>query len=497
MDKLQLQNTNSLIKGAKLNFQNFHTLKLDSRNLEYLELISSTISSGYLKDINFFNASFLSTKLSEVNFEGCNLTSTDICSVWASRCHFINSDFSNATISDTSFVSCIFDGATFKSVSLTRCQFVDCTFEQFLIDDSTFSLNSFTRCHIKKTNFTESFYYQIFRDCTFNEVQMDPILLGYNFGFSSKIFAQLTNSVNLDEIDKDFRNKKLYINAAILRINQVQKYYDEALRACVLALIKMIQNNILIKADEIEFLKNLTFYFEEHKQIAPISILQIWRLLNDCLSDDSPNIAINKASPHIREYSNMLYFRFIGFQKELQKCIEQFPQALTNTDTAELKIIYSEKPVIPLLGCLIEFTALVGGECPMPNLIRTEKGSFYEYHNIAIAIIPYLQTFMSLLGIVTPFVIYKKQKKDETQKEQAKYKECTSENKKMEIEINLNSMGAACSPIFLPDTNGITSQTNNMISNVIKIVGNQEKINGVGFGGYNAQNIQSITIRFQ
>lgn len=496
MNKLQIQTTDSLIKGAKLNFQNFQSLFLDDKNLELLELISSTISSGHLRNVNFFNASFLSTKLSEINFEGCNLTSTDICSVWASNCRFINSDFSDATISDTSFVKCIFDGAIFKSVSLTRCQFIDCTFEQFLMDDSTFSLNSFSRCHIKRTNFTESFYYQIFKDCTFNEVQMDPILLGYNFGFSDETFAQLTNNVNLNEIDQDFRSKELYINAAILRINQVQNYYDEALRACVSALIKMIQNDILIKADEIEFLKNLTLYFEEHNQIAPISILRIWRLLNDCLIAASPNVAVNKAAPHIREYSNMLYFRFIDFQKELQQCIKQFPQDLNNTDIAELKIVYSDKPAIPLLDYLIEFTALIDGRCPMPNLIRTEKGSFHEYHNIAIAIIPYLQTFMSLLGVVTPFIIYKKQKTDEAKKEQAKCKECTSESEKMEVEITFNSTGTACTPIFLPDNNSITPQTNNMISNVVKIVGNQ-KINGIGFGGYNTQNIQSITIRFQ
>ena len=496
MKNIKLKNNDLLIKGAKLNFQNFNSLELIDINLEFIHLISSTVLSGNLQNICFYNASFLSTKFSKVTFEKCNLKSADICSIWANSCYFHSTDFSNATISDSTFIKCTFDKSVFESVSLMRCQFIDCTFEQFLIDDSTFSLNTFIKCRIKETHFTESFYYQIFDNCTFYKVSMLPSLLGFNFVFSSKVFAKLSKGVDISEIEIDFINNGLYINAAIFRINQIQNYYDQAMTACVAAIGKMIEHDILIKAEEIEFLKNLTCYFYEHKQIAPISILQIWKLLNNYTLNALTNTSASKAMSHIREYANMLYFNFIDFQKELQEYLDQLPKNFSITDTAELKIIYSNKPIFPLLDLLTEFSTLVHPKCPVPNLIRTEKGSFIEYHNIAVAVIPYLQTFFSFLGIVVPIIIYKNEKKINDYKENEKKSIATNSTENTELKITLTTNGVNCSPILLPGCTNITSNTNVIVSDMVKILESQQKINRAGFCGYNAQNIQSITIQF-
>lgn len=495
MKKTDITNVYLLTKGAKLNFQVFPTLELEDENLEFLHLISSAVLSGHLENVCFYNASFLSTKFSRVSFERCNLKSSDLCSIWASDCCFKNTDFSSATISDSTFVNCNFDGAIFESISLTKCQFIDCNFEQFLIDDSTFSLNTFIRCHIKNTHFTESFYYQIFDSCTFYKVKMDPTLFGFNFGFSPNTLAQLVTKSDLKEANDEFTEKKLYINAAILRINQVQNYYDEAMIACVVALGQMIKNDILIKADEIEFLKKLTSYFRENKQIAPISILQIWQLLNNNIMNITTNIATNKAMPLIREYANMLYFDFIDFQKELQDHLHQLPLASNITETAELKVVYSEEPQLPLLNFLIEFSTLIGPNCPMPSLIRTEKGSFLEYHEIAVVILPYLQTLFGFLGIIVPIVIYKKQKQEHKNEKQENTL-TNSIKEKEEIEITITTKVANHSPILLPNTSVITPDTNALTTDVTKILISQPIKNSSGFCGYNNHNIQSITIKF-
>ena len=489
MNKLELKHHNPFIKDAKLSFQVFSNLELKNDNLEFMQLLSSAVLSGSFENICFYNASFLSTKFQNVNFNECNLKSTDICSIWAKNCYFRNVNFSDATISDSTFVECIFDNSLFESVSLTKCQFVNCTFEQFPMDDSTFSLNSFTHCNIKNTCFTESFYYQIFDDCTFENVNMNAVLLGFNFGFSQKVFSQLTEGVNLIEADKDFKDKGLYINAAIFRINQVQKYYDEAMIACVSALGEMIQQDILIKADEIEFLKNLTSYLQERKQIAPISILRIWKLLSNYSINNSSNIAIEKALSHTREYSNMLYFSFIDFQKNLQNSL--IPQSkISNTFAmAELKIIYIKEPTLPLLNYLIDFSLSANPNCPEPNLVRTEKGSFHEYHEIAVTIIPYLQTFFGLLGVVVPIIIYQRQNHDD---EKNKGASTTEESK--EIEITLTTTETNSITPILSNTNIITPQTNTITSDVIKILESHPVTQNAGFCGYNSQNIHSITI---
>lgn len=490
---MDITKINLLTKGAKLNFQVFPILELENKNLELLHLISSVVLSGYLKDVCFYNASFLSTKFSRVSFDGCNLKSSDLCSIWVSDCCFQNTDFSNATISDSTFINCTFDDAVFESISLTKCQFINCTFEQFLIDDSTFSLNIFIQCCIKNTHFTESFYYQIFDNCTFSKVKMDPSLLGFNFGFSKSNIRHLVTKSDLNRVNNDFIKKKLYINAAILRINQIQNYYDEAMIACVAALGQMIKRDILIKADEIEFLKNLTSYFQENKQIAPISTLRIWQLLNNEIMHIPENTALNKAMPFIREYANMLYFNFIDFQKQLQENLHQLPPASNVTETIELKIAYSKKPQLPLLDYLIKFKTLLGPNCPMPRQIRTESGSFIEYHEVAVAILPYLQTLFGFLGVLIPVAIYKKQ---EHIKEKQEKSESTNIKEKGEIEIMITTKVENQSPVLIPNTNIITSDTNTITTDLIKILNSEKMKNKSDFYGYNNHNIQSITIRF-
>lgn len=494
MNQIQLNCDTFFSKGAKISFQKFDSLELKEKDLEELELISSTVLSGSLCEIYFFNVSFLSTQFTKVNFKNCDMRSADIGSVWASECLFSHTDFSNASFSDSTFIGCTFDECIFKSISLTRCQFIDCTFNQFLIDDSTFSLNTFIRCHIIKTEFTESFYYQIFENCTFDKTHINPYLLGFNFGISSMDFVQDLSKSNTLETESALRDCGLYINAAIYRINQLHDYYDEAMVACVAALGKMIQNDILVKADEIEFLKNLTSYFKERKEIAPISMVHIWQLMNSFITDVSSNVAINKAAPYIREYANMLYFDFIDFQTNMECAFRQYPQNFNITDTAELIITYVKKPNVDLLQYLIEFTNLVGSNCPMPIFTHAESGSYIEFHNIATAIIPYIQTFFCFLGVVVPFVIYRKQKKDNQHEKQLEKIENITTSEKNKISITLEFSESKPSPILLPNTDSISPKTSAIVADVKRIIDNQPQISNNGFGGYNSQNVKAITI---
>ncbi len=481
------------VKNAKLNFQVIPALKIENRNLECIHLISSAILSGHLNEVNLYNASFFGTKFSNVVFEKSNMRSADICSVWANGCQYLGCDFGGATISDSTFINCKFNASTFESVSLTKCQFIDCCFEQFSTSDSTISLNTFMRCQINTAQFRESFFYQIFEDCTFNHVDMDPELLGYNFGFSPVLCSKLSQGIDLDAVGAVFTEHGLYTNAAILRINQLQSCYDEALIACVVALGQMIQQDILIKADEIEFLKNLTAYLEKRQKIAPISILRIWQILTRHFMNDSPNTAESKAMPHIHEFANALYFDCMDFQKKLQRQLMQLPQSNQVTDTAELQIVYSEEPSLPLLDCLTELSSLASPLCPKPYLIRTEKGSFHEFHEIAVIVIPYIQTLLSLLGVVTPIIIYKKQKCDQIRTEKTQKETHTDEKREIEITIPVSAVDQGS--LLIPNTVSVTPETTRILANVLKICGKQTFSTSPGFCGYNAQNIQSITIK--
>jgi len=508
MKEIVRKHNDLLAKGAKLNFQVFSQLEIVDKNLEYLHLSSSAVLSGGLKRVCFFNASFFSTKFSDVTFAQCNLQSTDICSIWANGCQFLNCDFSEATISDSTFINCHFDNAVFESISLTRCQFIDCSFQDISTDDSTISLNTFTGCRIVGADFKESFYYQTFEKCTFSGVAIAPELLGYNYGFSPEILQSLSQSANLDELCANFTNDGLFVNAAILRINQLQDHYDAAMVACVAALGQMIQNDILVKADEIEFLKGLTMYLQARQQIAPISVLRIWQLLNNYFMCESSNTAAGKAMPHIREFANTLYFDYMEFQKKLQEQLVHLPQANSATDMAELQIVYAEEPTLPLLDCLVQFSTLADSRCPEPHMLRTERGSFHEFHEIAVIAIPYVQTFLTLLGVVVPIVIYEKQKQHqmETQPDPAKAEQDQREKKvgqelpaetssRLEITLSLSEAGQPA--LFLPNTEVIKPETTALLSNVMKAPGIQALISSADFSGYNKKNIHSVTILIQ
>lgn len=484
---------NLFTKGARIDFQVFPQLEISDENLELLHLSSSTVLSGKLKNICFFNASFFSTKFSDVTFAQCNLKSIDMCSVWASGCQFLDCDFSDATISDSTFINCCFDNSILESISLTRCQFIHCSLKDISTDDSTIFLNTFTHCHIEGAGFKESFHYQTFENCTFSGVCIAPELLGYNFGFSPELFDTLSQEIDLDELEASFTGSGLYVNAAILHMNRFQDRYDAAMIACVVALGKMIQNDILIKADEIEFLKNLTVYFQTNHQIAPISVLQIWQLLNNYFMDKSSNTAASKAMPHIHGFANTLYFSYMEFQKELQDQLMQLPQTNNITDKAELEIVYVEKPSLPLLDYLLQFSALAGPSCPEPQLLRTERGSFHEFHEIALIIMPYLQTFFSLLGVIKPIG----QKSTQTvvkqsQEEEATKNFATTESNRIEIALSISEANQPL--ILLPNMETIRPETSKIVLDVMKISSTKTLISSVDFGGYNGKNVESITI---
>lgn len=498
MKDLNLKYDSLLFSGAKLNFQTFPDLNLIKKDLSFIHLISSVVLNGYLKEINFHNASLLSTKFSEIIFEECNLTSADIFSVWFKDCVFKKSNFSDSTISDSTFVNCVFDHSILGSVSLTNCQFIDCTFEQMPIDDSDFSLNTFIRCKIKNTSFTESFYYQLFEDCEFFDVDMSPDLLGFNFGFSKEVLQQLSKSADLQETETEFINKGLFVNAAILRINQVQNYYDTAIIACIAALAQMLNHDLLIKADEIRFLKKLTIYFLKNNHIAPISILQIWQILTKTISSNTDNIAIDKSKPYVNEYINELYFIYQHFLEDLQNKLYELSSQNSTECNCELKVVYAEKPSIPFLEILSKITELIGPDCPKPIFIRAEKGSFKEFHEIATVIIPYLQTLFGLLGVVIPIVISHRGKINrghETTNENNPQSSQT-EDTKGSIEITV-SHSMTSSITTLPNANPITPETNAIITDTIKILNSQPIFDNADFCGYNAQNINSITINFK
>lgn len=262
--------------------------------------------------------------------------------------------------------------------------------------------------------------------------------------------------------------------------------------ACITALQQMVQQDILIKADEIQFLKQITAYLEKKGEIAPICIISIWKILNVLIEEKTPNTALNKALPHFREYANMLYFNFQKFQEKLQDKIEKLTKNVRSSEMLELKVVFSIAPTIQLCWFLEQISQLCP-EHPAHHLVGTASGSYIEIHQIAATIMPYLQTLFGFLGIITPFIIYRKEKKDQIA---AKKSEVKLDEENAPRQIVLSIQNEECSPILLPKATVVTSSTNAIITDMIRVIEKAQITDSLDFCGYNAKNIQSIKIYF-
>ena len=246
----------------------------------------------------------------------------------------------------------------------------------------------------------------------------------------------------------------------------------------------------LVKADEIRFLKEITVYLEKLNKLVPASILRIWQILNSLIEESCQNTAANKSLPYIREYANTLYFSFQTFQKQIQAKLDKLPTWSDPSETVALKIVFTVAPELSLLSLLQSITSKLSPQSPAPYLIRTERGSFIAIHRIASIIIPYLQTFFGFLGVLSPFAVSHMENKQHVHKTQEIDSQSAPHTPKVFPQITVETKTS----VALPERVIVSTTTNVAISGTIQIINETKILDSPGFAGYNAQNIQSISV---
>ena len=497
MFEMELSNKKILRPKAQISYRILSNIIIDNEDLTLIHFISSEIDKTKFNNICFYNASFLSTKFICTDFNICNLENTDICSIWVKECNFDSSIIDNSTVSDSTFINCTFDNTSFVGVTMTNCTFINCIFNSFPIENSTITLNTFENCIIRNSVFTVSFYYQIFINCQFENTDFPLELMGYNFGLMS---SKINNSNESVKIENHFIERGFLINAAIFRINCENKYYDQSLLASIYALEKMMDNNILIKTDEVRFLKNLTSNFIDRNQIAPIILLKIVKKINNIMIKNESKFELNKSLYSLKEYMYASYFKYNSFLKKVNENNEKLFKFSANCESV-LKITYRVQPLIPFIFFLKQFNSYENKSMTTPELIKTEKGSFIEYHRISSILLPYIQTLFSFLGVIAPIAIYKNQNKEV----------CKTEDKStnLSVSIKINSPNDEQSnKIYISDNHGdksisiitehlISDKSNEIIKQSIEMIDKNLIDNSPDYAGYNASNVKSIEINIQ
>jgi len=402
--------------NKELVFQDIEQQSFENLDARKLTIKNSIIKNCVCSNVNLGHCDLLSSKLYNISFKNVSFSCADIYSLWFSECKFDNVDFSGAGIEDITFINCHFNHCIFENVGLKNCIFFNSHFIEINPISASFTLNQYNECIFEKCKFKSSFQYQIFNQCKFYNVEMEYSLLKYNFGIGKKEIRYVKNNIIIeyptqlyDLLTDECIKQNLFLNTAFVSFNLASSINPQLILKSIDAIGILLSKEILIRNDEIIFLKNLYQFMYEKQIIAPILMYQLLNKIRNFGTLEQSNIAYAKSRQSLSLIYNDLYFNFFMFCDKLQQTLECLPQYET---PLKLFIDYECKPNIPLAELL--------NQC-IPNTFKRIKGVPGSFHEV-IEMLPQglniLSIFLQILGISIPIIYAEiKEKKNKTSKE--------------------------------------------------------------------------------
>ncbi|MBQ3546557.1 MAG: pentapeptide repeat-containing protein [Lachnospiraceae bacterium] len=470
---MELQNffsLNEIINLSKIEnktFKNYEAPQLEIRNSIIINCIFDTT--------NLNHCDLLSTKVYSSTFDNINFNGSDIFSMWFSECQFTNVNFSGSGLDDITFINCNFKNCNFDGIGLKNCTFINTVFEKIKPNSSTFTLNSYEECTFSDCVYKGSFNYQIFKNCKFNDVLMDKNILNNNYGIGNVTgitFIDKFGTVQKKETIKtdlisDCLKQQLFINAAMVEYNFAPKINPNLAIKSIEAIGIMIKNNLLLRNDELNFMRKLYHFFYINGLIAPIVVYKLFELINKiCINEYSQNITLDKNKEALYLITNSLYFDFCDFTEKLKKTIDD---TIKYDLPVYVKIHYNEEPSIPL-------DSLINQIYPdLVNRTQTEKGSFIEYLELGQNGLEILNIFIQLMGISVPIIYAEIKEKHKKSKPEIKIQK--------NVEINIKQTKNR------NNTSELIQQTYQLINSTNILTDDQQ--------GYNSDNIKEINVNYK
>lgn len=455
-----------------------------NEDLRSIEILNSQLEAVTFKDVNVSNSDLFSTKLFSVIYDNVDFSNSDINSIWASNCKFNKVKFDGSTLTDSTFIECQFTDCTFSHIGMTGNQFIGCKLINYYADHCTITLNEFTNCYIENAHFWSTFYYQIFEKCSFVNIDFDISLLGFNYGLAGGIGT--FNQEDISKLKTYFLSKGQLLNSAFVEINNNKHMLNSAILACIFTISKMMEKDLIIKADEFSFVIKLIEHFSKNEQIAPICTIECWKSLQNLQKENLETSAYIKASDSIQKLKNLLYFNYQDYVVKLSDKIRSL--ALPEGEIA-LNIHYHTKPRKELVSIINSFISDAGIQIPKAIIDKQTEGSFIEWITTNAEIVPYIQAFVTLLGIIIPIAISeRKPNRHEHQKKATNHKGVITQ-------IPLASTcQISTTKILVPMLTPTNDSTEKIVSQVIQISIENKIISSPDYLGYNSNNIISINI---
>lgn len=456
---------------SEIVFKNLNQIHSKNKDMYGIIIKNSIISECIFEKNNMNNCDLLSSRIGSVKFVDVTFNSADIFSSWFSNCEFVNVDFSGASVEDITFVDCIFDNCIFNNTNFKNSIFNCTIFKHMEPVSCVFSLNTYNNCSFNSCSYRGSFQYQIFNNCKYDNVLMDSSLLKYNFGLKNAIGIQYYYQ---NQIIQEFQELKhllindcykhnLFVNAVLVSYNFDEINPELAIKI-FMALKKMLSNDILLRNDELVFLKSLSHFLYIQRLIAPIVIYKMFESIKEIYSNSIDNTAFLKCRESLNMIANSLYFDFSDYCNELRDSIEEMPNY-----SAPINIVihYHNKPEIALTSILNQFSP------ELFKCISTKHGSFIEFLEAGQNGLEILKIFIQLLGISVP-IIYSEIK----------------EKRKKEPPIQIQENMKITTAIQYPDKN-----ISELIDQTCQMINNSNILNK-NLQGYNEKNIKEIKIEY-
>ena len=449
----------------------------------------SIFNDCIFENVMFANSDLEGTRFIKCFFNNCCFTSADIHSNWIANTIFKNTIFDDTMITDSNFSQIVFKDCSFNGLVMMQSVFEKCEINSFSPQNSSFNLNRYIETVFYDAFFDKVFYYQFFTDCKFINSKFEAYLLGHTYGLNEENFRELKlllMGTNIDyglldlfsQVAQIYNDRKMFLNLGFLMLEMPDSNIDSILIECIVFLEKMLKNDLLIKAEQIQFIEWIIDDLNLKKIVAPAAILIMEHKLTKIIGDLEliKNTAWRKAKNDLFILRNKLHFLFMPYLDIIHK-----GQIIENKNLPiVLKFTFNNEPSIKTTDLLYELAPHL---LPPVN-VKTSKGSFIEWINSVDSIIKCIELFFILIGSIAIPIYYNR-----------KEKKVSSKKNKIDKNNNniINQNNISISNIYRQSS---TNEIEESLSTSINVIIKNQILNNSDKCGFSSNNLCNIEVSF-
>lgn len=466
---------NDLCERDTASFLVFENESVSNRDLSYVTFDTCTIAFSNLNNVSLKNSDVVGTTIEKSSLSSVDFSHSDICSIFCKNTKLGNVIFDVSAIKDCEFLFCEFDNCSFEHVAMTYSKFEKCIFRNIKINQSSSYLNNFINCQFFNCQFNGNFFYSLFVDCEYSYEFISGKLLVHNI-FIPTVKYELPEKETLHQ---ELVEKKMFINIEILKLNQALIDPDRFIFESLIAIHKLISNSILVRTEQIDFVRNFSETLFSKNMVCTITIIQaisiIDRIFEDTYSNEN---ALRKSTDKLNHLKNTFFLEYVNRVNSTPTFTIDF----THTQPTFYKFIYEEEPKVEISEIINKTLQKMGIKSVKAIRVSSEKGSFIEFVEFIKNAEPLIQIILSLTtGAVIPIVVEKIKKKNEKDKPSTNnFTDCKGDNNIVINNICLNLINV--------------SSNQDCYSAAAQVLLENDVTASTKYKGYSRENVRSIEI---